>query len=262
MMASSRASHRSRWPRFLTVIAIVSIGGILTAVGLGRSRDTPNDANTTYRYVRAYGELASESRAALPHTEATVRSVAKLTAKSCPDALGGVGTADHNAALGQQIGQAEEEINGALQVAEARATQSVTVRFGRQLTKLRWSDGALTHDVQLLAGVAFAVTRLPVAPDICADMNAWASTGFRQLSMPTKRFNKELESSLESVGGQGDIEGQINRMVSRNATGREQSAMRRSSRGMSRTQERELDAVIAGRNEIFRRLGLRNPKVS
>lgn len=261
----------ARWMGCSTVlrvaVAAIVIGGLaggLPDVGRAEDGTTYNDALATQRYMNAYVMYAAEERQSRRHLELAVERFADAITMHCQKILQGAVATDSSSAVGrQEINQVEEEIDGALEVVEARATERQTLRFGRSVTGLQWSDGELTRMMMIIARTAKAVVRLPAVPRVCADMKIWVSSGFRRLAPATGRFIRDLETVVEvaSRGTSGDIESAVQRRLAKYESHKERAELDRANRSLRVSQEWELSVWRNARYKLFRDLGLRTPRL-
>jgi hypothetical protein len=240
--------------------AIIVVGaGALSAVAFARKIQLSHNSAATRQYAAAFTALATERKASLPLTEATVLAEVTQVKRHCPGVLAGA----LRRSTGTQIRDMEEELDGTLEVEAARTTARDTIRFSRRIMSLRWSNDALTELVHKLVIAANTVSWLPHVPRICSDMTAWAATGFRRLPSATTRFTMELNQPVR-VGGSretGGLEEMIGQRLMQYAARRTRKALRRASHDLLMAQERELTIWTKARYELFRDAGLRIPSV-
>jgi hypothetical protein len=158
------------------------------AVALAHSHHTarahggsPNAA-ATRAYVKANYALAQAARANLASSKAAITSLGSTVAGECPR-VAAEAPQDHNAE------QLSNEVVGALEVVAYQPDRESMLAFARAVRGLRWSNRKLTHAVHAYATKLEGFPTLAVPP-ICADVEAWAATGYRTLSASTVAFDK------------------------------------------------------------------------
>jgi hypothetical protein len=98
----------------------------------------------------------------------------------------------------RQLGDLRLELSDALSLAAVEPYREAALGYANVLGSLRWSDHALT----LLRHAEASATQheLQRGPlSVCADMKAWANSGYRTLSLATKTFVREQEVALAEI---------------------------------------------------------------
>jgi hypothetical protein len=142
---------------------------------------SPNTA-ATRAYVKANYALVSAARTNLPAEQAAIQSLGSTVAGECP-------LAAIDAPQNHDAEQLSNEVVGALEVAAYQPDRESMVAFVHAVRALHWSNRKLTHMVDAYATKLEGFLTL-AAPDICADVKAWAATGYSTLPASTVSFDK------------------------------------------------------------------------
>jgi hypothetical protein len=142
------------------------------------------DTAATGVYIRANYALARGAVADLPSGRAALADLVDQIRGTCPKAAAG----------SPEDGESEQlsyEVIGALSVAIFRLDTPTIDRFVHAVTPLRWSDRRLTGVVRTYAAKLKGMATLGM-PDVCGDVQAWASGGFRTLPTSTVSFDRRF----------------------------------------------------------------------
>jgi hypothetical protein len=146
---------------------------------------------TAYRYQQAVAANVHASLAAAQSSETSIAS-------ECPDVLRGVptsvsstsSTAPAFAELARELSQAGElttETDAAVAAATAQPDRQALEAFVAAASDLQWSSTQLSEAIR--AGIVRRQEAFDTSPpNVCADMQAWASSGHRTLSSGTQEF--------------------------------------------------------------------------
>jgi hypothetical protein len=139
-----------------------------------------DDRATTAAYVRANYTLVASAHARQGASEAALRSLLERVRRECP-----------NVVAGSPQNEASEkltwEIAATMRVVAFHRVTGPIGAFARTVRKLRWSNAGLTHSVRDYARRLNAEATT-TAPDICADLRAWAASGYTKLPSGTLPF--------------------------------------------------------------------------
>jgi hypothetical protein len=170
-----------------TLLAVLALA-LLPAAALARSPDaarthggSPNSA-ATRAYVKANYTLVNIARANLPAAQAAIKSLGTTVSGECP--LVAVDSPQD-----RESGQLSNEVVGALEVAAYQPDKESMVAFAHTIRGLHWSNHKLTRMVDAYATKLEGFSTL-AAPNICADVKAWAATGYATLPASTVAFDK------------------------------------------------------------------------
>lgn len=165
---------------------------VAVPVAYAHARSTrARDIAATRAYIEADYRLARAGRVRLAASLAAISALVHRTVAECP--LAGEG-AYVNAAANQVSEEVLETVEVTAYQPDIRAIRAAA----RSLRPLRWSNDKLTRRVH--AFVVKLENLAKIAPaDICADVRAYAATGFTVAPEPTVRFVKlfaaaEIES--------------------------------------------------------------------
>jgi hypothetical protein len=138
------------------------------------------DAAATQALARATDTLV---RAATPDVSkglAAARRFASGTAAQCP-----------RAAAGSPMNGASEQLNdeviGGMTIAGYRVAARPIAVFAHAVSGLRWSNGRLTRAVKTFAAKLQKLSTSAL-PNLCADIQSWASSGYKTLPATTVPF--------------------------------------------------------------------------
>jgi hypothetical protein len=151
---------------------------LLSARAPARARD----AAATRAYIQADYQLARFAHAHFAASQAAIRALVKRTVGECP--LAGEGSYVNHAA--NEVG---EEIVGTIVVTAEQPDIAAVHAFVGAAQHLRWSSRTLTRAVRAYVGKLRNLAALAPA-DICADVKAYAATGFSTEPEATVRFDK------------------------------------------------------------------------
>ena len=175
----------TRLPAILTALAALAL---TPAVALANShhparahRASPNSL-ATRAYVKANYALAQAARANLASSKVAITSLGSTVAGECPR-VAAEAPQNHDAE------QLSNEVVGALEVAAYQPDRESMLTFAHAIRGLRWSNRKLTRAVEAYATKLEGFPTL-VAPDICADVEAWVASGYRTLPASTVAFDK------------------------------------------------------------------------
>jgi hypothetical protein len=142
---------------------------------------SPNAA-ATRAYIKANYTLVLAARANLADDKVAIKSLATTVAGECPLAAA-------DSPQNHQSEQLSNEVVGALEVAAYQPDQSAMLAFAHAVRALRWSKPALTRAVD---AYATKMEKFPTLapPDICADVRAWAASGYRTVPAGTASFDE------------------------------------------------------------------------
>jgi len=178
-------------PGIPTVAIVASMAaGLCAGPAAGAAR--ASDASATKQYIAANYALVRIARSYLRHGEAAPLAVLARVTRECPRA----------AAASPQDPQSTElsnEVIGAMVIAAYHLDVPGLRRFVASVSQLRWSSSRLTaavrayaHKVNVLAGLA--------PPNLCADLRAWAASGFKALPASTLRFDAVFMPAWVALG--------------------------------------------------------------
>jgi hypothetical protein len=168
-------------PLALAVLALMPAAASAHSRKTATTRGAPN-ALATRAYVKANYTLVSTARANLSATQSAITSLGSTVAGECP-------LAAVDAPQNHDAEQLSNEVVGALEVAAYQPDKTSMIAFAHTVRGLHWSNHKLTHMVDTYATKLEGFSTLAL-PDICADVKAWAATGYATLPASTVSFDK------------------------------------------------------------------------
>jgi hypothetical protein len=141
-----------------------------------------SSANTTATraYVQANYGLLRVVKAHLPASEAAPRQVLAQVSRECP-------RAGESSPQNKESTQMSDEVIAAMVLQAARPDLPAIHAFLATVKRLHWSSVRAERAVKSYAAKLTALTTL-AAPSLCADVRAWAASGFHSLPASTTRF--------------------------------------------------------------------------
>lgn len=130
--------------------------------------------------MRANYALVTAGRAKLAAAEAALQGLLAGVRRECPRIVAGSPQDEASEKL-------TWEIAATMRVVAFHRVTGPIGAFARTVRKLRWSNAALTHSVHDYARRLNAEATT-TAPDICADLRAWAVSGYTRLPSGTLPF--------------------------------------------------------------------------
>jgi hypothetical protein len=178
-------------PPLLTAIAMLATSAMLAttaAPALGGSSDTI----ATSTYIQADYTLLRAATSKLATSEATLRKLRRRIKATCPRAAAG-------SPQNTDAEQLSNELVGAMTVAAIRPDVGAVGRFFRAVEGLHWSNGTLTRRIRSYASRLKTLSLLP-APNVCADVKAWATSRYETLPASAVRFDSRYYKVEVAVG--------------------------------------------------------------
>ncbi len=152
----------------------------------------PADVATTQAYLQANYALVSYFASHIPAARAELSSVLAGVRRECPSAAAG---SPENV----DSEQLSNEVIGTMVTTVVQRNLAPIRTAIRATAHLRWSNRALTGDIQSYAAKGKALTSLAV-PHLCADVKAWAAGDFETLPAPTASFAPRFMSVWVAPG--------------------------------------------------------------
>jgi len=173
-------------PLLILATALALVG--TPAPALARS----GNVAATRAYIQADYALVYTARINLATSEAALQSLRRQIAAECPDAAAG---------SPQDIDseQLSNELVGAMTLAAIGPDVAAVDQFVRTVSGLHWSNRALTRKVSTYAARLHTLSVLP-APNICADVRAWAASRYQTLPASTVGFDGAYYKVEVAVG--------------------------------------------------------------
>jgi hypothetical protein len=173
--------------RRVLVAAAVSALALVGAGPAGAS-----DSSATSAYLRANYALVKAGHDHLGASIAAYKGVLAKVRRDCP----------HAAAHSPQNPESTElsnEVIGTMVLSAGKPDRPAIQTYMRAVKGLRWSSGAVTRAV---AGYASKLARLYglAVPDLCGDVRAWGSSGFKSLPASTLAFEPVFYPNWVALG--------------------------------------------------------------
>lgn len=159
----------------LATLSLLALAA-LPANALGASGDAASSA----AYVRANYALVSAGHAKLANAEAALQGLLKSMRRECPLIVAGSPQDEASEKL-------TWEVAATMRVVVFRKFTGPIGQFARTVRRLHWSSSRLTSSVRDYARRLSAEATTP-APDLCADLRTWKSSGYTKLPAGTLPF--------------------------------------------------------------------------
>jgi hypothetical protein len=174
--------------RSVPVLAIVVALGLAPTPALAGS----GDVAATHAYIRANYALVQTARTNLGTSEAALTSLLSGVRRECPNAAA-ESPQDHNSE------QLSNEVVLAMRIAATHPDLRAIGNYTRAVKGIRWSNHTLTSTIQSYVSGLKTLATLP-APNLCADIKAWAVGGFHTLSASTIQLDGQFETANQAAG--------------------------------------------------------------
>ncbi|HEV2922400.1 MAG TPA: hypothetical protein VGW98_00040 [Solirubrobacteraceae bacterium] len=175
----------SRRVLLLTAVVVLAMGGAPALAA-------PADVATTRTYVQANYALVRYAAMRLGTARSLLDGVLNKARADCPSAAAG-------SPQNPESTMVSYEIIGAMVLAAYHAAQPQINAYIRVATRSRWSSRALTSSVHAYAGKLTTLSTL-AAPNLCADIRAWSTSGYKALPASTVRFDQLFVPAWVSLG--------------------------------------------------------------
>jgi hypothetical protein len=170
------------------MLAVLAALGLPSAAGAA----SPRDVAATSAYLQADYRLVRAGVSKIPKVEAALRGVLARVRRECPRAAAG-------SPQDPQSTELSNELIGALVTAVVHLDLPAGRAFVRAVSPLRWSNARLTAQVQTYARNVRTLVGL-AEPHLCADVRAWAASGFRTLPATTTVFAPRFMDAWVALG--------------------------------------------------------------
>jgi hypothetical protein len=179
-------------PRALHRRAPLACAAAALACAAGAPSAAASDASATHAYIVADAKVVAHAAARIPHGEATLTAVLHRVRRECP----GAGT---NSPQNPESTMMSNEVIGLL-VTSAVDTELPSIReYVRSASAIRWSRSSVNRAIHGYVGNVRTLTQLR-PPDICADVRAWAATGYTRLPATTVAFDARFVPAWVALG--------------------------------------------------------------
>lgn len=171
-----------------TIFAATSILVVVPFTALAGQQDLA----ATRAYIQADYTLVHTARINLATSEAALHKLRRQIGGECPKAAAG-------SPQNRDSEQLSNELVGAMTVAAIRPDVQAVAGFARAVTRLHWSNGALTRKVSTYAARLRTLSLLP-APNVCADVRAWVASRYQTLPASNISFDSRYYKVEVAVG--------------------------------------------------------------
>ena len=195
------------------------------------------NAAATRAYVRARYTLAQAVTKNFALSRRAVKNYVNQVVGECPNVLAGAPGGE------QSLHFFQEEIY-ALGNAFGRPDTSVIQAYARAVRGLRWTGRKLNR---LVHG-----DHLRETPNLCADLKAWAASGYRILPKSTKRLVRQIEAPSKGPGSKA-----IWRLLAPYESPSVKRLVRRTKDLDAKGTDMELKILLVGSAELTKRLGMK-----
>jgi hypothetical protein len=172
------------------VAALVLLAALLPAPASALAAGS--DTAATQAYLQADLNMVNVAAVRIPHGESILRSLLAQVRGECPKAAAG-------SPQDPESTQLSNELIGTMVTAAIHPILSTLRQFVGVASRLRWSSGSLTRSVQGYVGSLRTMAGLS-QPSICADVRAWAASGFKTLPSSTVAFDRVFMPNWVAVG--------------------------------------------------------------
>jgi hypothetical protein len=204
------SSHRSKFPSWGR-LGVVVIGVLSMLVGAWPSVVSASsvDAASTHAYFAAAYRYEQELLANDQASRVAVEASAAAIERGCPGVLKGAppepaSTTPFAQRVGEskredeQLSDLEEELGLAVEVALDEPYHQALITFTAAVRPLSWSNPTLTQTVDTELTESEERAARP-APNVCADMAAWVTSGYQTLSLASKALVAKREEESRSA---------------------------------------------------------------
>jgi len=171
----------------LGLVAVLSL-----AFGAGSAHAAGGDVAATRAWVQADYRLVQYAAGKIPVGEAALQGVLRGVRRECPLAAAG-------SPQDAESTQLSNEVIGAMVIAVVQKGLPGARQFVRSAGALRWSNSGLTRQLHGYVEHVRTLTSL-AAPTLCADVRAWAASGFRTLPASTETFDSRFWPAWVAIG--------------------------------------------------------------
>jgi hypothetical protein len=182
---------------FALALAVGALAAPATAHAAG------GDAAATQRYLAENLKLVRIAVAHIPAAKAAIDGVLSHVRSHCPGAAA-------ESPQDPESTQLSNEVIGAMVTSALHVDLPDLRKFVRVDTGLRWSSSGLTRTVREYVSKVATMGGLAI-PDVCADVRAWAASGFRTLPAATLSFSPRF---MESWVALGEVPAGLSRFIS------------------------------------------------
>ena len=177
-----------------------------------------DDAAATHTYLLATVSLQETEVRNLAQSKAAIEATAARVAGECPGVLAGAPPAEpelglisstsqksvNPRAVGEEHRESSQrsdlktELLLTLGDAQREADREAAAAYTRALEPLKWSNPLITVLFHLASTISQTELELPV-PNVCADISAWVSSGYKTLNATSKEISHRVGALTKDV---------------------------------------------------------------
>jgi hypothetical protein len=172
--------------RFLLLTAVVVLAGGTPALA------APADVATTRTYIQANYALVHYAAMRLGTARSLLNGVLNRARADCPSAAAG-------SPQNPESTMVSYEVIGAMVLAAYHAAQPQIAAYIRVAARSHWSSRTLTSSIHAYAAKLTTLSTL-VAPNLCADIRTWSTSGYKSLPASTVRFDQRFVPAWVALG--------------------------------------------------------------
>jgi hypothetical protein len=166
-------------------VIVLATGGTPALAG-------PADVATTRTYIQANYALVRYAAMRLGTARSLLDGVLGRARTDCPSAAAG-------SPQNPESTMVSDEIIGAMVLAAYHAARPQITAYIRVAARSHWSSRALTSSIHAYAVKLTTLSTL-AAPNLCADIRAWAANGYKSLPASTVRFDQQFVPAWVALG--------------------------------------------------------------
>lgn len=164
----------------------ILLTALMLASAPARALATPQDIASTHAFLVAGYAALHATVSKWSAVEASIHKLDRKVAAECPHA--GEGAPQDNE--GQEM---SAEVADALWAVGYRTDAGIVHRFVAAVRPLKWSNSTITRRAHKYMNGLLEMTRIAV-PNLCADVHAWAATGFKSVPASVKAYDEHVEA--------------------------------------------------------------------
>ena len=180
------------WIAILTTVPTAAVAALAMAPTPALAGSRARNVAATRAYIQADYALVHAARTNMKTGEAALEELRSKLGAECPMAA----TASPENEAAEKL---SNEVIGAMSTVFIRADVQAVGDFASSVGTLHWSNQKLTRKVSSYAAKLKALTVLAM-PNVCGDVSAWATSGYRALPASTPQFDQQFSSEDVGIG--------------------------------------------------------------
>ena len=180
------------WIAILTTVPAAAVAALAMAPTPALAGSRARNVAATRAYIQADYALVHAARTNMKTGEAALEELRSKLGAECPMAA----TASPENEAAEKL---SNEVIGAMSTVFIRADVQAVGDFASSVGTLHWSNQKLTRKVSSYAAKLKALTVLAM-PNVCGDVSAWATSGYRALPASTPQFDQQFSSEDVGIG--------------------------------------------------------------